>query len=269
MSIAGGLHMALERGRAIGCTSVQIFSHNPRGWRTSPISGDDAELFRRMRRDLDMGPIFIHTSYLINIASPKAELRDKSINMLREEMLRAEAIGAEYVVLHTGTAHDSDGRQRASGSICEALAGLGTSSGLLIENTSGKRGDIASRVEDLARIMDGAEGLVSGVCIDSCHAYAAGYDLSNEEGAAGLASDAERYLGSGYVRLLHLNDSKGELGSGTDRHEHLGDGRIGLDGLGFFVKQKVFSDAPVILETPMDSNGDDAMNLSRLRSLLS
>lgn len=269
MSIAGGLHRALERGHAIGCTTVQIFSHNPRGWRASPINPGDADMFRLKCAELDMGPVFIHTSYLINIASPRDDLRDKSINMLREEMLRADAIGAGYVVLHTGTAHDEEGRQRASKSIHEALGGLHVSSRLLIENTSGKRGDIASKVHDLAKIMEGAGGLVSGVCIDSCHAYAAGYDLSTEDGVGVLAHEAEKYLGIGTVRLLHLNDSKGELGSGTDRHEHLGEGRIGLKGLGFFVNHRVFEDVATILETPKDSDDDDMDNLSRLRSLLS
>jgi deoxyribonuclease-4 len=261
--------MALERGHSLGCTSVQIFSHNPRGWRASPISQETAGLFRERRGSLDIGPVFIHTSYLINIASDREELRNKSLKMLREEMLRADAIGAEYVVLHTGTAHDGEGRQRAIKSIRKALGGLGTSSGLLIENTSGKRGDISSRIDELAEIMDGAAGFVSGVCLDSCHAYAAGYDLSSGEGVEGLAGEVHRYLGEASVRLLHLNDSRGELGSGTDRHQHLGLGNIGLHGLEFFVKHKVFSDAPVILETPKQSDDDDARNLQVLYSLLS
>jgi deoxyribonuclease-4 len=269
MSIAGGLHRALERGYAIGCTSVQIFSHNPRGWRATAISTEDAGLFRETRSRLDMGPVFVHTSYLINIASPKKDLREKSLAMLREEMLRADTIGAEYVVLHTGTAHDGEGRERAIKSIRQALGGLGVSSSLLIENTSGKRGDISSTVKDLADIIDGTSGLVFGVCLDSCHAYAAGYDLSTQEGGDTLAGEVMKYLGESSVRLLHLNDSKGEMGSGTDRHEHLGHGRIGLKGLGFFVKQKVFGEAPAILETPKESNDDDLKNLRILRSLLS
>jgi len=269
MSIAGGLHKALERGRAIGCTSIQMFSHNPRGWRASLINPEDAVLFRETRARLDMGPVFIHTSYLINIASPKEELREKSLGMLREEMVRAHAIGAEFVVTHTGTAHDAHGRQRAIKSIRKALGGLDVSSSLLIENTSGKRGDISSRVEDLAEIMDGAAGLVSGVCLDSCHAFAAGYDLSVEEGVESLAAEVVRYLGKSSVKLIHLNDSKGEMGSGTDRHDHLGHGRIGLKGLGFFVKHQVFADSPAILETPKEKEDDDLMNLEILHSLLS
>lgn len=260
--------MSLERGHAIGCTSVQIFSHNPRGWRLSPINAERSCLFRDTRTELGIGPVFIHTTYLINIASPKAELRDKSIRMLRDEMQRADALDAEYVVLHTGTSHEDAGKNRASESIREALGSTGHLAELLIENTSGKRGDISSRVVDLAGIMDLSGGLVSGVCLDSCHAYAAGYDISSEEGVKLFSGEIRKYLGNDAVRLLHVNDSKGDLGSGTDRHDHLGCGKIGLKGLGFFVKNELFSSAPAILETPKDSDQDDIENLRVLRSLL-
>lgn len=268
MSIAGGLHKAVERAHAIGGSAMQLFSHNPRGWRTSPIGHREAELFRRLSVELDVSPAFIHTSYLINLASPKDELREKSLMMLREEMLRAHRIGAAYVVLHPGTAHDGEGVGRAAESIRRALGGLETSATLLIENTSGKRGDFSSTVEALARIMEGSGGFVGGVCIDSCHAYAAGYDLAAAEGVDVLADEVDRYLGAEAVKLLHLNDSKGLLGSGTDRHDHLGQGRIGLKGLGLFVNHPVFASAPVIIETPKDSDDDDMENLARLRALL-
>lgn len=268
MSIAGGLHMALERGHAIGCTCIQMFSHNPRGWRSSPIAPEEAELFSRQKRALDISPVFIHTSYLINIASPKEELRVKSLEMLRTEMLRASEIGAEYVVLHTGTAHDGGGMARATESIKEALGDLDTSAGLLIENTSGKRGDISSRMPDLARLMEQGRGIIKGVCIDSCHAYAAGYDLATPEGLEIMANEIREYMGQDAVKLLHLNDSKGELASTTDRHDHIGHGRIGNSGLGRFLNHEIFKNAPAILETPKDSEDDDIRNLAALRNLL-
>lgn len=268
MSIAGGLYKAVERAHAIGCSAMQLFSHNPRGWRTSPIGADEAELFRTLSEDLDVRPAFIHTSYLINLASPRDDLREKSLLMLRDEMLRAHTIGAEYVVLHPGTAHDGQGAQRAAQSIRKALEGVETSATLLIENTSGKRGDFSSTVENLAQIMEGSGGLVGGVCIDSCHAYAAGYDLAGPEGVDTLAGEVERHMGRDAVKLLHLNDSKGLLGSGTDRHDHLGQGRIGLKGLGLFVNHKVFAHAPVIIETPWDTDDDDRNNLAKLSAML-
>lgn len=260
--------MALERAHELGCTALQMFSHNPRGWRVSPITPEEAGLFRQTATRLDIAPVFIHTSYLINIASPKEDLRQKSLRMLREELLRAHAIGAEYVVTHTGTAHDGEGLARAIASIREALEGVRTDSALLIENTSGKRGDITSRVKDLAAIRDASHGLVKGVCIDSCHAYAAGYDLCSADGVEMLADEVQKHLGSEAVRLIHLNDSRGEFDSGTDRHEHIGKGRIGIKGLDAFINHKVFAHCPVILETPKDSDDDDRMNLVALSGII-
>ena len=267
MSIAGGLHMALSRAAELGANAMQIFSHNPRGWAFAPISVEDAELFRRKRDELDIRPVFIHTSYLINIASPKEDLRVKSLNMLREELLRADVIGAEYVVMHTGVAHDEAGQDRTIKSIREALGDMETEAGLLIENTSGKKGDMASTVGDLARIMQGAGGAVKGVCIDTCHAYAAGYDLAVDEGLHRLAKEVKRYLGDDIVKLIHMNDSKGEHDSGTDRHEHLGKGNIGHEGLQNFVKHPVFKNVPVIIETPQKAPGEDKENLGVLQKM--
>ncbi len=268
LSIAGGLHMAIDRADALGCSALQMFSHNPRGWHVSPITPDDAALFRQKSSELDVTPVFIHTSYLINLASPKDELRQKSLLMLRNELLRAHAIGAEYVVTHTGTAHDEEGIDRAIASIIKALKGIKTDAKLLIENTSGKRGDITSKVRDLAAIKDATGGLVKGVCIDSCHAYAAGYDLSTAHGIEVMAAEVEKYLGADAVRQIHLNDSKGEFDSGTDRHEHLGKGNIGIDGLSGFINHKVFAHCPVILETPKKADDDDEMNLATLSSII-
>jgi deoxyribonuclease-4 len=268
-SIAGGLHLALERGHALGCTTVQIFSHNPRGWAVSALSGEEVEAFRSARMRTGINPVYIHCSYLLNIASPKEDLRVKSAHALRAEMERADLIGADYVVLHSGTAHDGLGLKRAQQSIREAIAGSDEfRAGLLIENTSGKRGDITSRVADMAALLDGTGGRAAGVCIDSCHAFAAGYDLTTAEGLHALASEVERLLGGGAVRLIHLNDSKGDHATGTDRHEHIGQGRIGMHGLGALLAHPVFASVPVVLETPRETDADDLGNLARARSLM-
>jgi deoxyribonuclease-4 len=267
-SIAGGLHKALERAGALGCNTMQIFSHNPRGWKVNEVSDEEVKLFRSLKTELDITPVYIHTSYLLNIASPKDDLRAKSIAMLRFEMQRADIIGAQYVVMHTGTAHDEDGFKRAAASIKEAFREGSFSSGLLLENTSGKRGDIASSVADLEVLLDAAGGLPAGVCIDTCHAYAAGYDLSQTAGVERLASEVQSKLGSDAVKLIHLNDSKGLMDSGTDRHEHIGQGLIGADGLGMFLNHDVFREIPIVLETPRTTDQDDLDNLSRARALL-
>ncbi len=266
-SIAGGLHKSLERGGLLGCDAIQIFSHNPRGWRTTPISKDDAELFKELRKSTGITPVAAHASYLLNIASPDVSIRSRSIDMLKEEMLRADLIGADFVVLHTGTAHDGQGLERAAESIKAALGDLDVKTGLLLENTSGKRGDTTSRIPALARLLLLTSGLSTGVCIDSCHAFAAGYDLTSDEGTRELMGEVMEHLGAARVKLLHLNDSRGGCGTGTDRHEHIGKGNIGGKGLSRFLNAEAFKGKPAILETPRDSDDVDMANLKAAREL--
>lgn len=266
-SIAGGLHLALERAAALGCDAIQIFTHNPRGWKLTPITKDNAALFRKTRDQLCINPVAAHASYLLNIASPDETLRRRSADMLRQEMLRAAAIGADFVVLHTGTAHDGEGLERAAQSIKEGMKGLKSATELLLENTSGKRGDTTSDITNLAQLISMTKGFSSGVCIDSCHAFAAGYDLASEEGVHELARETIELIGAEMVKLLHLNDSKGELGSGTDRHEHIGKGKIGPKGLARFLMATPFAGKPAILETPRTCDDDDIENLANARTL--
>lgn len=265
-SIAGGLHMGIERAHALGCSTVQIFSHNPRSWLTRDIAEDDRAMFLSAARKLDISPVYVHASYLINIASSSDTVRGKSVGLLREEMERADKIGAHFVVLHPGSSdEDGSGVKRALRSIREAIGGGRYKAGLLIENTSGKRGDIASTATELKGIMDRAGGLVSGICMDTCHAFAAGYDLLTGEGTEKLVSELDGYP----VRLIHLNDAKGVLASGLDRHEHLGKGSIGAECLRRFVTHRRFRDIPVILETPKKTVTDDIENLKSLMEMLS
>jgi deoxyribonuclease-4 len=257
-SIAGGLHMALERARALGCSTAQIFSHNPRGWRTREIPAEEAARFRRLAQRYSVWPIYVHASYLINISSPSEELRGKSAALLKEEIRRAEQIGADYVVLHTGAPHDEDGARRAASSIFEAVGRSGGRAGLLLENT-------ASPLTGLLGILAEAEGAVSGVCLDSCHAFAAGYDVRTDGGIDSLLAA----LAGHRIELLHLNDSRGGLGSGLDRHEHIGEGRIGARGLRKFAGHEALAEIPLILETPKKSDTDDVENLGKVRKMLS
>ncbi len=267
VSIAGGVSLAPARAAALGCTCMQIFSHSPRQWALAPVSPEEAGTFRSERAKLDISPVYVHASYLINIASSNEELRIKSVSLLREEMLRAEAIGAEYVVLHAGSTHDAEGRPRAARSIREAMAGLALRSGLLVENTSGKRGDIATTPADLAEILDGAQGAAAGVCIDTCHAHAAGYDL-RAGGIERLGSELGRSVGLSLIRLVHLNDSRAASGSGADRHAGIGEGTIGIDALRETIAHRAFAGVPLVLETPKEGDGDDLRNLAAARSLL-
>jgi deoxyribonuclease-4 len=268
VSIVGGLHLSIVRAHRLRCTTAQIFSHNPRGWKTTAINPDEASLLQSLRNTFGVNPLFIHASYLINIASLSDDLAGKSKALLNEEMERADAVGAEYVVLHPGSAHDGGGRRRAGRVIREVLKGKSFRAGLLIENTSGKRGDIAPGMADMAEIMEAAEGLVRGICIDTCHAFAAGYDLRKRKGLKVLSDELETYIGRDCVRLIHLNDSKKPMGSGVDRHEHIGEGHIGTRALGAFLRHPTFRNAPVILETPKHHADDDRKNLRKTRSLL-
>jgi len=267
-SISGGLYRALEQGKALGCDAIQLFTHNPRGWRTTPISEEDAKLFKETRKRTGITPVCAHASYLLNIASPDDALRARSVDMLRQEMLRADVLGADFVILHTGTAHDGQGLKRAALSIKSALEEIDTDVSLLLENTSGKRGDTTYMIAALAELFFLTSDLCSGVCIDSCHAFAAGYDLATEVGAQKLSDEVREHMGGDLVKLLHLNDSKGEMGSGTDRHEHIGKGNIGAKGLARFLCADSFDGKPAILETPRKSDEDDINNLAGARALI-
>lgn len=271
-SIAGGLHLSLERARDLGCNTMQIFSHNPRGWAVKRRQTEDTAAFTEVRHKYDISPIFIHTSYLINLASGNPSLAAKSMDMLLHEMDMADSIGAEYVVLHTGSASGEDaGIARKRAIICLAdIAERGQwQAGLLLENTAGERGDITSRVEEISEIMEKVPGqLIAGICIDTCHAFSAGYNIGNDDGIQLLADEIKKYIGSEKIKLLHLNDAKGVFGAGIDRHEHIGKGNIGISGFRSFLNHQVFSDIPMILETPKKTPDDDLINLETVRKIL-
>jgi deoxyribonuclease-4 len=192
--------------------------------------------------------------------------------MLREEMNRADALGADFVILHTGSASGDDdclSRQRAIAAVNE-VAQTGTwQAGLLIENTAGERGDISSKITDLAEILNGVHGsLISGICFDTCHAFSAGYDMRDDEGIQKIVREIETHITMQKVKLIHLNDSKGERGSGIDRHEHIGLGKIGVAGLQQLIHSRPFCNVPVILETPKKQESDDPRNLRTVRKML-
>jgi deoxyribonuclease IV len=271
-SIAGGLHLSMERAHALGCTTLQIFSHNPRGWAVKAIPEEEAVRFKTLRAEFDISPVVIHTSYLINLASKDSLLLKKSLDLLVTEMDRADTIGADYVILHTGSASGEDermARKRAVVALNSIADKKRWNAGLLIENTAGERGDISSAVPDLSEILAGVGGtLITGVCIDTCHAFAAGYALNEERGMQRMADEIERFVGAGKVKLIHLNDSKGASGSRIDRHEHIGFGRIGVKGLQRFIHCGPFRDAPLILETPKKQESDDPANLAKVRRMM-
>ncbi len=271
-SIAGGLHLSLERANLLGCNTVQIFSHNPRSWIIKELSEKEISLFKLFRSKFDIAPIYIHSSYLINIASRDSMIRHKSIELLRKEMERADILGADYVILHPGSASNED-RQFAIERAIHVLNELGNcgkwNAGLLIENTAGEKSDISSTIKDLAELIYSTNRhFIAGICIDTCHAFAAGYDIRDEKKMEIIFSEIKKYIGFERIKLIHLNDSKGELGSGIDRHEHIGQGKIGITGLRQFINYEHVKNVPIILETPRKIDIDDLMNLKMVRKMI-
>lgn len=270
-SIAGGLDRSLERAHALGCTTVQIFSHNPRGWAVKDRGTGEVERFRQARASLDISPVVIHTSYLINLASPLPDLAHRSVDMLVHEMDIADSLGAEYVIAHTGSAsgdNPAGARRRAIRCLREIDRRGNWRAGLLLENTAGERGDITSGFREMAEIMEAVKGnLISGICFDTCHAFAAGYDVGSPQGLEDVAGEIHTLIGKKRVRVIHFNDSKGALGSRVDRHEHIGQGAIGMEGLRLVLHSPFFSGIPAILETPKKTEKDDSNNLAMVRKL--
>lgn len=270
-SIAGGLYHSLERAKALGCNTIQIFSHNPRGWAVKKITAEEALMFQSLRIHLGISPVYIHASYLINLASKNKDLHRKSINLLVTEMVRADIIGADYVILHPGSASDDKhvSRKRTIVALNEISLKGGWKAGLIIENTAGERGDISSRIIHLSEIINAVKGaFIKGICIDTCHVFAAGYDILHDRGIEQITEEIRCHIGLDKLKVIHLNDSKGDLGSGIDRHEHIGMGKIGTKGLKNFINQPPFRDIPLILETPKKQESDDPENLKRVREII-
>lgn len=271
-SIAGGLHKSHERARTLGCTTLQIFSHNPRGWAVKELSEKEVKLFRALRSQLDLSPVYIHTSYLINIATHDSLLRARSLALLITEMDRADTIGADYVILHTGSGRGDlkvNSQKRAVKVLNEVAQHRTWKAKLLLENTAGERGDISSAIEDLALIMHDTKGnLIGGVCIDTCHLFAAGYDIRQKNVVKDIMKTFRKIIGPGQVKCIHLNDAKGSVGSHLDRHEHIGKGKIGTRGLQQFMNETSFRTIPLILETPKKNESDDPMNLKKVRRMM-
>jgi len=272
-SIAGGISKSVERAVALNCTTMQIFTHNPRQWQESRIPDEEAERFAHLRRKHDINPVFSHCSYLINLASRSDQVLKRSIKLLSYELMNAERLGIEYVVLHTGSAGNDDetkARARAVKSLLEAVGAVQFRSSLILENTAGERGDITSSIRSLAEIMDKcACKNIAGICLDTCHAFSSGYDLTTSEGVEMLIYEIKKYAGLDKLKLIHLNDSKKNLGSGVDRHENIGEGHIGIKGFENLLSAPGIAIVPLVLETPKKSDDDDRRNLKRVFNIIS
>ncbi len=270
--IAGGLQNALLKARERGCDTVQIFSRNPRGWKARPLTDEEVETFKRVRAETAIGPVSVHANYLINLAPADAGVREKSVASFREEVERGILLGADYLVVHPGSARGSceaDGIRTCAESLKAACEGLDLGAfRILIENTAGQGECIGHRFEHLREIVASASALDLGVCLDTAHAFTAGYDLRDEDGFAATFESLEANVGLSNVLAVHFNDSKADYNSRVDRHWHLGLGHIGAEALARVARHPSLAHAAFLLETPQDEVGDDERNLAALRSYL-
>jgi deoxyribonuclease IV len=253
VSPAGGLPKAIERGVERGCRAIQIFNQSPRMWKPSAYSDEDVAAFREAMASSPIGAVLIHAVYLVNCASEDPDIRAKSLASLTCSLRVGHAIGAAGVVLHPGSAKTGDvgaAIERAGATIREALQ-ESEECELHLENTAGAGGTLGRSVEELAELLEvsGEDGRL-GVCLDSCHLFASGYDIRTPAGMAALLREATRRLGRGRVRSLHLNDSQAPLGSNRDRHADIGEGELGDDGCAAFLSARGVARLPCVLETP-------------------
>jgi deoxyribonuclease IV len=269
-SIAGHIASSLDLAHRIGCNTLQIFSASPRMWPRpgTRLAAVDAQKFRARRSALALGPLAIHDNYLINLASQEPMLRVRSIQALHDELSRALALGADYLVIHPGCGRGCT-LQRAIETIAQALdqAAKGLHfNGLriLLENTSGQGSAIGSRFEELQAILRACPELPLGVCLDTAHLFQAGHDIRHAEGLEKTLEEVERAIGLERVFMLHVNDSKTPLGSRVDRHQHIGKGHIGLGAFRRILNHPLLAGRAFILETPIDRPGDDRRNVSTL-----
>ena len=271
-SIAGGLANAVESAVAKGCDCFQIFARNPRGWLERPLGEDEVIKFRMTRERAGLWPVAIHSVYLINLAAQDPIIQARSREAFRQEIERAIRLGADYLVVHPGnprTVPAEVGIQTAVESVREATRGLKLDGEMtiLIENTAGQGSSIGCNFEQVADIVAALDDLPIGVCLDTAHTFASGYDISTEAGLKATIRAITRSFGFERIKLIHSNDSKVPLGSRVDRHQHIGLGHIGADAFRRMTHNLKFRRIPFILETPVDGECDDEWNINQLREL--
>lgn len=270
VSISGGVNKAVKRQNDETGNCGQIFAGSPRTWSVSSYEDEEGQEFQDLRDEEDQNPYVIHSTYLVNLATPKDDLFEKSLNCLQSELDAASTLGVEYVVFHPG-AHTGSGRENGVERIAEGIDELEIPENvtLLLENTAGKGTTLGKSMGELREMIEQAEtdDEKIGVCIDTCHAHAAGYDLVTDDGFQDFIQEIKEDLGLGKVKVLHLNDSKDECGSEKDNHEDIGYGNIGEEGFEKLVNSDNFQDLPMILETPSDNRDSYKENIEVLREL--
>ena len=273
VSIAGSIDRAVDNAVATGCTAFQIFTRNPRGWAAKPLSSKDIASFKEKldASKIDRFSTVSHMPYLPNLSSPEEDPFAKSVDSLIDEIKRCSKLGIPYIVAHLGS-HKGEGDKKGIEMLVKAFTKAATETPddvmILLENTAGQKNSVGSDLDQLASILFQLKPAKRfGICFDTCHAFAAGYDMSTEKGAKSTLEKLDKAVGFEHLKILHLNDSKGELGCNLDRHEHIGLGHIGEKGLGHIIKSINRRKIPIILETPIDERRDDIGNLNKVKEL--
>jgi len=274
-STAGGVELAAERAYRLGANTFQIFSSSPRQWRPYALSEAQCSRMRLLREQHGIGPLVIHTNYLVNLASITAEFHRKSVAAFRGELERAVQLGAEFLVLHPGSFRGrsrEEGLELAARSVAEAAQGLElvkSNLTVLIENTAGAEFSLGGSFDQVAQMLERLRPVCRvGACIDTCHTHVAGYDLVSEAGWLETMQQLDARIGLKNVFVWHCNDAKDERGSRRDRHEHIGRGTIGLEPFCRLLNDPRTEHAAFIAETPIDDPGDDLRNVAILKSLI-
>jgi deoxyribonuclease-4 len=278
VSIAGGIHNSVLNAQKIGCTAFQIFTRNPRGWAEKELKDDEIKLFRSnlKKSGIQIDSVATHMPYLPNLSGPDGEMYKKSLDSFRNELIRCSRLGIKYLVIHLGS-HREQGKDKG---IKQLIKSCGMAVDyfrsnynkkmnvtILLENSASQKNSLGDTFEELREILDKLPNKTYGICLDTCHAFASGYDLSTEDSCNQFINKFDNIVGLGVLKFIHLNDSKYEIGSHLDRHELVGHGKIGIEGFKTIINDKAIRDIPMVMEPHFVSIEDDAKNLETVLKL--
>jgi deoxyribonuclease-4 len=278
VSIAGGIANSVDNALALGCTAFQIFSRNPRGWISKALNPEDVKSFKaKLAKSNFSDSAVVHMPYLPNLSGPPGEMYTKSVSSLTEEITRCDELGIKFLVVHLGS-HRGEGTSAGITQLCSAIESAVSSATtgkgrervtLLLENNAGQKNSIGASFEELRAIIDKLTSVKrAGVCLDTCHLFASGYDIRSEQGVSETLAKFDKVVGLNLLKVVHLNDSKGNLGSNLDRHEHIGLGQIGNTGLSSILGHRKVQECPVIMETPIDKGRGEKENMAAALALI-
>ncbi len=272
ISIAGGLFRAVARAEKLQCETMQLFCQSPRSWAGAQLDEHAVAAFKKARLAARIAPLAVHMPYLPNLATTRDDLYRKSVEALCHNLQCAHQLGADYLVVHPGNRGD-DSVETACGRVAhalnQALEQVPTKTVILIENAAGQGSEICNTFEDISAIIRAVKKRARlGMCLDTAHAFAAGYDIASKKGLDNTLNILDKTVGIKRLRLLHLNDSKTPLGSRADRHWHIGRGHIGLSGFRRIVNHPLLKNLAGIMETPKKTDADEIMNMETIRKLM-